>query len=268
MVLNIIGVVNNVRCNPQSKNVVFHIRDFRSSSVMKASSNPETIACIRSKLETKMIKEFSGEGTCDSSSEANSKGKKSFGIAICDSNNEAETICVISCGSQAKDSSPTGVSRFSTRSNAVGLIQTKANAKKVQDSSPTIKGASSTQSKRIGVIRSASHGTKIFIIESSLTDICVSTPQSKTIGSSKIAALKGKDKQSTVKATCEENIEADMCMLTLSTSGDNDPYIDYCVTPRKELLLDFKVECDHLDDIPSAEFSRTKTKKRIKQEKQ
>ena len=69
----------------------------RSSSVMKTSSNPETIACIRSKLETKMvshllqsfkfdtvkvindvlvdmqIKESSGEGTCDSSSEANSK---------------------------------------------------------------------------------------------------------------------------------------------------------------------------------------------------
>ena len=59
-----------------------------------------------------------------------------------------------------------------------------------------------------------------------------------------------------------------MLQLTLSTSRDNDPYIDYCVTPRKELLLDFKVECDHLDDIPSAEFSRTKTKKRIKQEKQ
>jgi len=28
------------------------------------------------------------------------QGKKSFGIAICDSNNEAETIGVISCGSQ------------------------------------------------------------------------------------------------------------------------------------------------------------------------
>jgi len=59
-----------------------------------------------------------------------------------------------------------------------------------------------------------------------------------------------------------------MLQLTLSTSGDNDPYIDYCVTPRKELLLDFEVECDHLDDIPSAEFPRTKNKKRIKKEKQ
>jgi len=59
-----------------------------------------------------------------------------------------------------------------------------------------------------------------------------------------------------------------MLQLTMSTSADNDPYIDFCVTPRKELLLDFEVECDHLDDIPSAEFSRTKTKKRIKQEKQ
>jgi len=32
---------------------------------------------------------------------------------------------------QAKNSSPTGISGFSTRSNAVGLIQTEANAKKV-----------------------------------------------------------------------------------------------------------------------------------------
>jgi len=55
-----------------------------------------------------------------------------------------------------------------------------------------------------------------------------------------------------------------MLQLSLSTSINHDPYIDFCVTPRKELLLDFKVECDHLDDIPSAEFSRTKTKKRIK----
>jgi len=30
------------------------------------------------------------------------QGKKSLGIAICDSNNEAETIAVISCGSQAE----------------------------------------------------------------------------------------------------------------------------------------------------------------------
>ncbi|XP_027924886.1 uncharacterized protein LOC114182255 [Vigna unguiculata] len=45
----------------------------RSSSVMKAFSNLETIACVRSKLEAKKIKESSGEGTCDSSSEANSK---------------------------------------------------------------------------------------------------------------------------------------------------------------------------------------------------
>jgi len=27
--LDIIGVVDNVRCNPQSKNVIFHIRDLR-----------------------------------------------------------------------------------------------------------------------------------------------------------------------------------------------------------------------------------------------
>jgi len=29
LVLDIIGVVDNVRCNPQSKNVVFHIRNLR-----------------------------------------------------------------------------------------------------------------------------------------------------------------------------------------------------------------------------------------------
>ncbi|QCD92703.1 hypothetical protein DEO72_LG5g771 [Vigna unguiculata] len=231
---------------------------------MKASNNPETIGCVRSKLETKMIKDSSGEGTCDSSTEANSnvglqteKGKKSLGIAICDSNNDAETIDVISCGSKAevaKNSSPTGISGFSTRSNVI------------QDSSPRIKSASSTQSKTIGVIKSASHGKKIK--ESSPTDICGPTTQSKIVGSSKSAALKGNDKESIAKASCEENTEADMCMLSLSTSTNHDPYIDFCVTPRKELLLDFKVECDHLDDIPSAEFSRTKTKKRIKQEKQ
>ncbi|QCE04199.1 hypothetical protein DEO72_LG8g2232 [Vigna unguiculata] len=45
----------------------------RSSFVMKASSNPETIASIRSKLDPKMIKDNSGEGTCDSSPEENSK---------------------------------------------------------------------------------------------------------------------------------------------------------------------------------------------------
>ena len=55
--------------------------------------------------------------------------------------------------------------------------------------------------------------------------------------------------------------------LTLSGSADHDPYIDFCVTPTKELLFDFEVDCDHLDDIPSAEFSRSKTKKRMKQEK-
>jgi len=56
--------------------------------------------------------------------------------------------------------------------------------------------------------------------------------------------------------------------LTLSGSAYHDPYIDFCVTPTKELLLDFEVDCDHLEDIPSAEFSRTKTKKQMKQDKQ
>jgi len=58
-----------------------------------------------------------------------------------------------------------------------------------------------------------------------------------------------------------------MLQLTLSGSTYHDPYIDFCVTPTNELLLDFEVDCDHLDDIPSAKFSRTKTKKRMKQKK-
>jgi len=57
-----------------------------------------------------------------------------------------------------------------------------------------------------------------------------------------------------------------MLQLILSGSTEHDPYIDLCVTPTKELLLDFEVDCDHLEDIPSVEFSRTKTKKRMKQE--
>ena len=58
-----------------------------------------------------------------------------------------------------------------------------------------------------------------------------------------------------------------MLQLTLSGSVDHDPYIDFCVTPTKYLLLDFEVDCDHLKDTPSVEFSRSKTTKRIKQEK-
>jgi len=50
-----------------------------------------------------------------------------------------------------------------------------------------------------------------------------------------------------------------MLQLTLSGSADHDPYIDFCVTPTKDLLLDFEVDCDHLEDIPSVEFSRSKT---------
>ena len=57
-----------------------------------------------------------------------------------------------------------------------------------------------------------------------------------------------------------------MLQLILSGSTEHDPYIDLCVTPTKELLLDFEVDCDHLEDIPSVEFLRFKTKKRMKQE--
>jgi len=58
-----------------------------------------------------------------------------------------------------------------------------------------------------------------------------------------------------------------MLQLTLSGSAYHDPYINFCVTPTKDLLLDFEVDCDHLEDIPSVEFSRSKTKKQMKQEK-
>jgi len=33
LVQDIIGVVDNVKCKPQSNNVVFHIRDFRLLSI-------------------------------------------------------------------------------------------------------------------------------------------------------------------------------------------------------------------------------------------
>ena len=58
-----------------------------------------------------------------------------------------------------------------------------------------------------------------------------------------------------------------MLQLILSGSADHDPYIDFCVIPTKDLLLDFEVDCDHLEDLPSVEFSRSKTTKRNKQEK-
>ncbi|QCE04233.1 hypothetical protein DEO72_LG8g2267 [Vigna unguiculata] len=165
---------------------------------MKASSNLETIA-FRSKLESKM-------------------GKESFGIPICDSNNEDETIVVITCESQTemiKESSPTGICGSNTQSKVVGLIKSGSHGKKIKESCPTGICGSSTQFKTIGLIKSGSHGKKI--------------------------------KESMGKASCDENTEADICM---------------------ELLLDFKVDCDHLEDIPSAEFSRTKTKKQMKQDKQ
>jgi len=49
--------------------------------------------------------------------------------------------------------------------------------------------------------------------------------------------------------------------LTLSGSIAHDPYIVICVTTTKELLLDLEVGCEHLNNIPSAELSKTKAKK-------
>ncbi|QCD93263.1 hypothetical protein DEO72_LG5g1335 [Vigna unguiculata] len=179
----------------------------RSSSVMKASNNLETIAFIRSKLESKM-------------------GKQSFDLPICDSNNEHESIPVITYESQTnviKESSPTDICGSSMQSMAIGLIKSGSRGKNIKESSPTAICGSSTQSKATNPIKTGSHGNKI--------------------------------KESRGKPSVNKNTEADNCMLTLSGSADHDPYIDFCVTPTKDLLLYFEVDCDHLEEIPSVEFS-------------
>ncbi|QCE06754.1 hypothetical protein DEO72_LG9g1768 [Vigna unguiculata] len=345
---DIIGVVDNVRCNPQSKNIVFHIRDMssavigctlwdsyyfkfmsnwrgepdsyllvvmltqakiklcsdctnligvsalelmnkmiedgeddpkcfpedldallgctlafkvrvqpsnRSSSVMKASTNPETIASIRSKLDPKMIKDYSGEGTCDSSIETNSKGgpegeedKGTKEAGICVSNKQSKTVGSIKSaphGIKPKESSPKAICGPNTQSQTIGLNISGRHTKKIEESSPTVVCVSTKQSK-------SSYG---------------STNKSKSGGSTKSACHTGKNKEIIGQAGFDQNTEADMCMLTLSGSADHNPYVDFCVTPTKELLFDFEVDCDHLDDIPSVEFSRSKTKKRMKQDK-
>ncbi|QCE14988.1 hypothetical protein DEO72_LG11g1996 [Vigna unguiculata] len=213
----------------------------RFSSVMKASTNPETIASIRSKLDTKMIKDSSGEGKCDSSTESNSKGGpereevmfldlnmlviKYFGTGICVSTKQSKTVGLIKSaphGIKPKDCSPKAICGPNTQSQTLGLTISGGHTKKIQESSPIVVYGSTKQSK-------SSDG---------------STNKSKSGGSTKSAPHTRK--------------------LTLSSSADHDPYIDFYVTPTKELLFDFEVDCDHLDDIPSAEFSRTKTKKRMK----
>ncbi|XP_027935594.1 uncharacterized protein LOC114190767 [Vigna unguiculata] len=215
----------------------------RSSSVMKASTNPETIASIRSKLDPKMIKDNSAEGTSDSSHEANSKegpeieeDKSSKATDICVWNNQPKT---------AKESRPKAICAPNTQSPASALNISGRHTKNIEESSRTPVLVSTKEPK-------SSDG---------------STNKSKSGGSSKSACHTGKNKEILEQAGFERNTEADMCTLTLSGSADHDPYIDFCVTPTKELLFDFEVDCDHLDDIPSAEFSRSKTKKRMKQEK-
>ncbi|QCD99149.1 hypothetical protein DEO72_LG7g430 [Vigna unguiculata] len=197
----------------------------RSSSVMKASTNPETIASIRSKLDPKMIKDSSDEGTCDSSTEANSKGGPEIEE---DKGTKAAGICV-----------------WNKQPKTVGSIKSAPHGIKIEESRPTVVCVSTKQSK-------SSNG---------------STNKSKSSGSTKSACHTGKNKEIIGQTGFDQNTKVDMCMLTLSGSADHDPYIDFCVTPTKELLFDFEVDCDHLDDIPSAEFSRSKTKKRMKQEK-
>ncbi|QCE06894.1 hypothetical protein DEO72_LG9g1908 [Vigna unguiculata] len=227
----------------------------RSSSVMKASSNPETIASIRSKLDPKMIKDNSGEGTSDSSPEANSKDgpkieedKASKATDICVWNNQPKTVDSFKSaphGLKPKESRPKAICGPNTQSPASALNISGRHTKNIEESSPTPVLVSTKQPK-------SSDG---------------STNKSKSGGSTKSACHTGKNKEILEQAGFERNTEADMCTLTLSGSADHDPYIDFCVTPTKELLFDFEVDCDHLDDIPSAEFSRSKTKKRMKQEK-
>ncbi|QCD92759.1 Nucleic acid-binding [Vigna unguiculata] len=86
----------------------------RSSSVMKASNNLETIVFIRSKLESKM-------------------GKQSFHLPVCDSNNENESFPITTYESQTdvinKESSPTDICGSRMQSMAVGLIKSGSRGK-------------------------------------------------------------------------------------------------------------------------------------------
>ncbi|QCE00530.1 hypothetical protein DEO72_LG7g1820 [Vigna unguiculata] len=198
--------VDNMRCNPQSKNVVFHIRDLSYANFIiwdqdctnligvsavelmnkMIEDEEDDPKCFPEDLDVLLgctlafkIKDSNGEGTCDSSTEANSKGrpeiekgKKSFGVPICDSNNEAETTI--------KESSPIGLCGSSTQSKTVGLIKSGAHAKKIKEFSPIV--------------------------------ICGSSTQSKTVGSIKSATYTGKIKESSGKTSCDENTEADICM--------------------------------------------------------
>ncbi|QCD87082.1 hypothetical protein DEO72_LG3g1613 [Vigna unguiculata] len=186
----------------------------RSSSVMKASTNPETIASIRSKVDPKMIKDCSGEGTSDSSTEANSKGGP-----------ERE---------EPEESSRKAICGPNTQSQTIGLNISSRHTKKIEESSPTTVCVCTKQSK-------SSDG---------------STNKSKSGGSTKSAWHTGNNKE-IIGQSVLIKIQKLICACG---SANHDPYIDFCVTPTKELLFDFEVDCDHLDDIPSAEFSRTKIK--------
>ncbi|XP_027906324.1 uncharacterized protein LOC114165898 isoform X3 [Vigna unguiculata] len=223
-------------------------------------------------LAFKNNKESSGEAMSDSSTEENSKardqiqmGKQSSHVPVCDSNNQNESFPIIAYESQTdvinKESSPTDTCGSKMKSMAVGLIKSGSRGKNIKESSPTAIYGSSTQSKATNLIRTGFHGNKVK--ESDPVDLSPCSTQSKTLASTKTPSHTGKIKE----PRCNKNTEADNAMLTVSGSEDHDPYIDFCVTPTKDLLLDFEVDCDHLEDIPSVEFSRSKTKKRMKQEK-
>ncbi|QCE03288.1 hypothetical protein DEO72_LG8g1312 [Vigna unguiculata] len=161
----------------------------RSSSVMKASNNLETIAFIRSKLESKMIKDSSAEATSDSSTEENSKGRDQIQRLI-------RSPVPHICGSRMQFM-------------AVGLIKSGSRGKNIKESSPTVICGSSTQSKATNPSKTGFHGNEI--------------------------------KESRGKPSVNKNTEADNCMLTVSGSTDHDPYIDFCVTPTKDLCWTLKL---------------------------
>ncbi|QCD81888.1 hypothetical protein DEO72_LG2g2218 [Vigna unguiculata] len=221
---------DDLKCFPEDLDVMlgctlaFKVRvqpKNRSSSVMKASNNLETIAFIRSKLESKMIKDSSAEDTCDSNTEENSKGrdqiqegKQSFDLPICDSNNEHESIPIITYESQTdmnKEFSPTDICGSKMQSMAVGLIKSGSRGKNIKESNPTAICGSSTQSKATNPIKTGSHGNKIKVCDP--IDLSPCSTQSKTLASIKTPSHTGKIKESRGKPSVNKNTEADNCMV-------------------------------------------------------
>ncbi|QCD95975.1 hypothetical protein DEO72_LG6g673 [Vigna unguiculata] len=281
LVLYIIGVVDNVRCNPQSKNVVFHIRDLSYANfVIWDQDCINLIGVSVVELMNKMIEDGEGDPKCFPEDLDVMLGctlafkvrvqPKNRSSSVMKASNNLETIAFIRSkldSKMNKESSPTYICGSRMQSMAVGLIKSGSRGKNIKESSPTAICGSSTQSKATNPIKTGFHGNKLQIKESDPVDLSPCSTQSKTLASIKTPSHTGKIKESRGKPSVNKNTEADNCMLTVSALADHDPYIDFCVTPTKDLLLDFEVDCDHLEDIPSVEFSRSKTKKRVKQEK-